>query len=218
MKIIQRLKVKFRKLRDNKVEDLEQQRRPALFYEGFDKVLAERDSLKDQLSEANRKIAELENMARAFQAQESFNHKLSKGKKEEDDGKDKEIEHLEGELGIKNSLTDQQSVGEKVIKRTEYRIEAKDEKIRLLEDELSMKAEEIQWLKSQLDRKGKEFAKLRNNIQSACTDMENAVATLGSAFMFTVENPPEKGNGYSYDLIGAMPSAGDDMLKYLSKG
>ncbi|KAB5532346.1 hypothetical protein DKX38_019016 [Salix brachista] len=179
MKIIQRLKVKFRKLRDNK----------------------ERDSLKDQLSEANRKIAELENMARAFQAQESFNHKLSNGKKEEDDGKDTEIERLEGEIGIKNSLTDQQSVGKKVIKRFEYRIEAKDDKIRQLEDELAKKAEENQRLKSQLDRKGKEFAKLRNNIRSAYTDMEKAVATLGSAFMFTVKSPPENGNDYSYDLL-----------------
>ncbi|KAJ6358301.1 hypothetical protein OIU76_000077 [Salix suchowensis] len=81
-----------------------------------------------------------------------------------------------------------------------------------------MKAEENQWLKSQLDRKGKEYGRLRNNIESACTDMENAVATLGSAFMFTVKSPPEKGNDFSYDLIGAMPSAGDDMwLKYLSK-
>ncbi|KAJ6417827.1 hypothetical protein OIU84_001247 [Salix udensis] len=108
-------------------------------------VLAERNSLKDQLSEANRKIADLENMARAFQAQEH-------GKKEEDDGKDKEIERLEGELGIKNSLTDQQSVGEKVIKLFEHRIEAKDEKIRQLEDELAMKAEENQRLKSQQDQ------------------------------------------------------------------
>ncbi|KAJ6417821.1 hypothetical protein OIU84_001242 [Salix udensis] len=175
MKIIQRLKVKFRKLRYNKVEDLEQRRRPDLIYEGFPQVIEERDSLKDQLSEANRKIAELENMARAFQAQESFNHQLSNGKKEEDDGK--------------------------------------------LEDELAMKAEENQWLKSQLDRKGKEFARLRNNIQSAYTDMEKAVATLGSAFMFTVKSPPENGNDYSYDLLGAMPSAGDDMLlKYLSDG
>ncbi|KAJ6748139.1 hypothetical protein OIU79_029296 [Salix purpurea] len=87
MKIIQRLKVKFRKLRGNKVEDLEQRRRPDLIYEGFPQVIEERDSLKDQLSEANRKIAELENMARAFQAQESLNHQLSNGKKEEDDGK-----------------------------------------------------------------------------------------------------------------------------------
>ncbi|KAJ6764526.1 hypothetical protein OIU74_023416 [Salix koriyanagi] len=201
------------------VEDLEQRRRPDLIYEGFPQVKEERDSLKDQLSGANRKKAELENMARAFQAQESFNHKLSNGKKEEDDGKDTEIERLEGELGIKNSLTGQRSVGEKVIKRCEYRIEAKDEKIRQLEDELAMRAEENQRLKSQLDRKGKEFAKLRNNIRSAYTEMEKAVATLGSAFMFTVKSPPENGNDYSYDLLGAMPSAGDDMwLKYLSDG
>ncbi|KAJ6417861.1 hypothetical protein OIU84_001277 [Salix udensis] len=193
MKIIQLLRVKLRKLRGNKVEDLEQRRRPDLIYEGFPQVIEERDSLKDQLSEANRKIAELENMARAFQAQESLNHQLSNGKKEEDDGK--------------------------VIKRFEYRIEAKDDKIRQLEDELAKKAEENQWLKSQLDRKGKEFAKLRNNIRSACTEMEKAVATLGSAFMFTVKSPPEKGNDFSYDLLGAMPSAGDDMwLKYLSDG
>ncbi|KAJ6748137.1 hypothetical protein OIU79_029294 [Salix purpurea] len=153
MKTIQWIKVKFRKVRDNKVDELEQRR--------FHQVLAETNSLKDQLSEANRKIAELENMARAFQAQESLNHQLSNGKKEEDDGK--------------------------------------------LEDELAKKAEENQRLKSQLDRKGKEFAKLRNNIRSAC--------------MFTVKSPPENGNDYSYDLLGAMPSAGDDMwLKYLSDG
>ncbi|KAJ6764549.1 hypothetical protein OIU74_023439 [Salix koriyanagi] len=146
------------KIEVHKVEDLEQRRRPDLIYEGFPQVIAERDSLKDQLSEANRKIADLENMARAFQ-------------------------------------------------------------IRQLEDELAKKAEENQWLKSQLDRKGKEFAKLRNNIRSAYTDMEKAVATLGSAFMFTVKSPPENGNDYSYDLLGAMPSAGDDMwLKYLSDG
>ncbi|KAJ6358302.1 hypothetical protein OIU76_000078 [Salix suchowensis] len=101
MKIIQRLKVKFRKLRDNKVEDLDQRRRPDMIYEGFPQVIEERDSLRDQLSEANRKIAELENMARAFQAQESLNHQVSHGKKEEDDGKDKEIERVEGELGMK---------------------------------------------------------------------------------------------------------------------
>ncbi|KAJ6358310.1 hypothetical protein OIU76_000085 [Salix suchowensis] len=218
MTIIQLLRVKFRKLRGNKViksvlsffdaevEDLEQRRRPDSIYEGFPQVKEERDSLKDQLSGANRKKAELENMARAFQAQESLNHHVSHGKKEEDGG-------------IKNSLADQQSVGEKVIERFERRIETKDEKIRQLEDELAKKAEEIQRLKSQLDRKGKEFAKLRNNIRSACTDMEKAVATLGSAFMFTVKSPPENGNDYSYDLLGAMPSAGDDMwLKYLSAG
>ncbi|KAJ6417840.1 hypothetical protein OIU84_001259 [Salix udensis] len=107
MKINQWIKVKFRKLRDNKVD------------EGPRQVLAERNSLKDQLSEANRKIADLENMARAFQAQEH-------GKKEEDDGKDKGIERLEGELGIKKSLTGQQSVGEKVIKLFEHRIEAEE--------------------------------------------------------------------------------------------
>ncbi|KAJ6764548.1 hypothetical protein OIU74_023438 [Salix koriyanagi] len=80
------------KIEVHKVEDLEQRRRPDLIYEGFPQVIAERDSLKDQLSEANRKIADLENMARAFQ-------------------------------------------------------------IRQLEDELAKKAEENQWLKSQLDRK-----------------------------------------------------------------
>ncbi|KAJ6375223.1 hypothetical protein OIU77_000240 [Salix suchowensis] len=170
------------------VDELEQRR--------FHQVLAETNSLKDQLSEANRKIAELENMARAFQAQESLNHHVSHGKKEEDDGKDKEIQRLEGELGMKKSVTGQQSVGEKVIKRSEHRIEAKDDKIRQLEDELAKKAEEIQRLKSQLDRKGKEFAKLRNNIRSAYTDMEKAVATLGSAFMFTVENPRSHAIGW----------------------
>ncbi|KAJ6358304.1 hypothetical protein OIU76_000080 [Salix suchowensis] len=83
----------------------EPEQRPDDFsYEGPRQVLAERDSLKDQLCGANRKIAELENMARAFQSQESLNHQVSHGKKEEDDGKDKEIERLEGEIGIKNPL------------------------------------------------------------------------------------------------------------------
>ncbi|KAJ6748159.1 hypothetical protein OIU79_029311 [Salix purpurea] len=109
MKTIQWIKVKFRKLLDNKVD------------------------------EGPRQVLEIERLA-------------SHGKKEEDDGKDKEIERLEGELGIKNSLTDQQSVGEKVIKLFEHRIEAKDEKIRQLEDELAMKAEENQRLKSQQDQ------------------------------------------------------------------
>ncbi|KAJ6358311.1 hypothetical protein OIU76_000086 [Salix suchowensis] len=186
MKTTQWIKVKFRKLRDNKVDDLEQRR--------LHQVTEERDSLKDQLSEANRKIAELENMARAFQAQESLDHQVSHAKKEEDGG-------------IKNSLTDQQSVGEKVIKRFEHRIEAKDEKIRLLKDELAMKDEEIRGLKSEQDRREEEYTMLRNTIQSACTDMENAVATLGSAFLFRVKNRPEKGNYYDYDLIGAISSA-----------
>ncbi|KAJ6748136.1 hypothetical protein OIU79_029293 [Salix purpurea] len=198
MKTIQWIKVKFRKLRirDNKVDDLEHRR--------FHQVTEERDSLKDQLSEANRKIAELENMARAFQAQESLNHQVSHAKKEEDGG-------------IKNSLTDQQSVGEKVIKRFEHRIEAKDEKIRLLKYEVAMKDEEIRSLKSERDRREEEYTKLRNNIQSAYTDMENAVAILGSAFMFTGENPPEKDNYYSYDLIGAKSSAGDQTANEINR-
>ncbi|KAJ6404846.1 hypothetical protein OIU84_012926 [Salix udensis] len=205
MKTIQWIKVKFRKLRDNKAD--EQRRRLNLIYEGSHQVLAERDSLKDQLSEANRKLADLENMVRAFQAQASLHHQVSHGKKEEDDGKDKEIERLKGEIGIKNSLiTDQQSVGEKVKKRFEYRIEAKDERIRLLKYELAMKDIEIRSLKSQeerrKDRREEEYTRLRDHIR-------NAVATLGGAFMFRVENPPEKSNYYSYDLIGAKTSAGD---------
>ncbi|KAJ6417844.1 hypothetical protein OIU84_001263 [Salix udensis] len=210
MKIIQWIKVKFRKLRDNKVDEPEQ--RPDFSYEGPRQVLAERDSLKDQLSGANRKIAELENMARAFQSQESLNHQVSHGKKEEDDGKDKEIERrLEGEIGIKKSLTDQRSVGEEVRERFEYRIKEKDKKIRLLEYEVAMKDEEIQRLKSQQDRREEEYTKLRNSIQSACTDMQNAVATLGSAFIFRAQSPPKKGIDYYLwrDLIGATPSAGD---------
>ncbi|KAJ6748156.1 hypothetical protein OIU79_029309 [Salix purpurea] len=193
MKIIQWIKVKFRKLRDNKVDA------------GPRQVLAERNSLKDQLSEAKRKIADLENMARA---QESLNHQVSHGKKEENDGKDKEIEPLEGELGIKNSLTDQQSVGEQVIKQFEHRIQSKDEKIRLLQDELAMEDEEIQRLKSQQDRREEEYTKLRNSIQSAYIDMENAVVTLGSVFSkIRVKNRPQKGIDYRYDLIGAQSSA-----------
>ena len=35
---------------------------PDFFYEGHNQVLEERNSLKDQLSEANRKIADLENL------------------------------------------------------------------------------------------------------------------------------------------------------------
>ncbi|KAJ6417837.1 hypothetical protein OIU84_001256 [Salix udensis] len=133
-------------------------------------------------------------MTRAFHAQESLDHQVSHGKKEEDGG-------------IKNSLTDQQSVGEQVIKRFEHRIEAKDEKIRLLQYEVAMKDEEIRGLKSEQDRREEEYTMLRNTIQSACTDMEKAVATLGSAFMFRVENRPGKGNHYDYDLIGAISSA-----------
>ncbi|KAJ6417843.1 hypothetical protein OIU84_001262 [Salix udensis] len=110
-----------------------------------------------------------------------------------------------------------QSVCEKVRKRFEHRIQSKDEKIRLLKHEVAMKDEEIRSLKSQQDRREEEYGRLRNNIQSACTDMQNAVATLGSAFIFRAQSPPEKGNDYSYDLIGATPSVGYEMLKYLFK-
>ncbi|KAJ6358303.1 hypothetical protein OIU76_000079 [Salix suchowensis] len=74
-----------------------------------------------------------------------------------------------------------------------------------------MKDEEIQRLKSQQDRREEEYTKLRNSIQSAYTDMENAVATLGSAFIFKVQSPPQKGIDYYLwrDLIGATPTAGD---------
>nr|TKS04580.1 hypothetical protein D5086_0000143050 [Populus alba] len=105
MKIIQLIKVKFRKLRDNKFVEIEQRRMPDFFYEGHNQVLEERNSLKDQLSEANRKIADLENKARAFEVQgtqQFLNYQVSHGRKEKDDGKDEEIERLEGELGIKN--------------------------------------------------------------------------------------------------------------------
>jgi len=49
--------------------EIEQRRKPDFFYEGHNQVLAERNSLKDQLSEANRKIADLENKARVFEVQ-----------------------------------------------------------------------------------------------------------------------------------------------------
>uniref|UniRef100_A0A6N2KAA4 Uncharacterized protein n=1 Tax=Salix viminalis TaxID=40686 RepID=A0A6N2KAA4_SALVM len=129
----------------------------------FRQVLAERDSLKDQLSDAKRTIAD-------------------------------------------------QSVSEKAKKKFEQRIKSKEEKIRQLKHELAMKDEEIRSLKSQQDRREEEYGRLRNNIQSACTDMQNALATLGSAFIF--KRPPENGN---VDLIGAKSSVGDDMLKYLFK-
>jgi hypothetical protein len=147
---------------------------PDFFYEGHNQVLAERNSLKDQLSEANRKIADLENKARAFEVQgiqQFLKYQVSRGKKEKDDGKDEEIERLEGELGIKISLTDQQSVGEKVIKRFEYHMQSKDEKIRLLKYELATKDEEMQRLKSQQDRREVEYGRLRNTMQTAYTDM-----------------------------------------------
>ncbi|KAJ6417822.1 hypothetical protein OIU84_001243 [Salix udensis] len=56
MKIIHLLKVKLRKLRGNKVD--EQRGRPGSICEGFRQVLAERDSLKDQLSDAKKTIAD----------------------------------------------------------------------------------------------------------------------------------------------------------------
>lgn len=182
------------------------------FYEGHNQVLEERNSLKDQLSEANRKIADLENKARAFEVQgtqQFLNYQVSHGKKEKDDAKDEEIERLEGELGIKISLADQQSVGEKVIKRFEYHMQSKDEKIRLLKYELAMKDEEMQRLKGQQDRREEEYGRLRNTMQSAYTDMVNAATTLEDAFKFRVRNPPEKGIAYMYkekDLIGAKAS------------
>jgi len=185
---------------------------PDFVYKVLDQVLAERNSLKDQLSEANRKIADLENKARAFEVQgiqQFLNYQVSHGKKKKDGGKDEEIEHLEGELGIKISFTDQQSVGEKVIKRFEYHMQSKDEKIRLLKYELAMKDEEMQRLKSQQDRREEEYLRLRDTMQSAYTDMVNAATTLDNAFKFRVRNSPAKGIAYMYkekDLIGAKSS------------
>ncbi|KAF9671854.1 hypothetical protein SADUNF_Sadunf12G0093300 [Salix dunnii] len=187
------------------VDEPEQRRRPD--YECRSQVLEETKSLRYQLSEVNSKIADLENMAKAWQAQESLNQQVSRGKKEEDDGKDKEIERLEGELGVRNSLTDQQSVREKLIKLLEFRIKTKDDERRLLKHELAMKDEEIQRLKSQLDRKEKEYAKLKN------TNMENADASPGNAFKFRAKNPPGKGYtdiSYYHDLIGATNSSAGD--------
>jgi hypothetical protein len=45
-----------------------------------------------------------------------------------------------------------------------------------------LKDEEGRHLKSQLDLREKEFARLRIAIQSACTDLGNAVTTVEDAF------------------------------------
>ena len=82
----------------------------------------------------------------------------------------------------RNSLKDQQSVGEKEVNGFEYQIRSKDEDIRRLEHELALKDEEGRHLKSQLDLREKEFARLRIAIQSACTDLGNAVTTVEDAF------------------------------------
>ena len=82
----------------------------------------------------------------------------------------------------RNSLKDQQYVGEKEVNGFEYQIRSKDEDIRRLEHELALKDEEGRHLKSQLDLREKEFARLRIAIQSACTDLGNAVTTVEDAF------------------------------------
>ena len=71
----------------------------------------------------------------------------------------------------RNFLKDQQSVGEKEVNGFENQIRSKDE--------------EMRHLKSQLDLKEKEFARLRIAIQSACTDLGNAVTTVEDAFKST---------------------------------
>jgi hypothetical protein len=48
-----------------------------------------------------------------------------------------------------------------------------------------LKDEEGRHLKSQLDLREKEFARLRIAIQSACTDLGNAVTTVEDAFKST---------------------------------
>lgn len=85
----------------------------------------------------------------------------------------------------RNFLKDQQSVGEKEVNGFENQIRSKDEEIRRLEHELALKDEEMRHLKSQLDLKEKEFARLRIAIQSACTDLGNAVTTVEDAFKST---------------------------------
>ncbi|KAI5569813.1 hypothetical protein BDE02_12G102000 [Populus trichocarpa] len=176
-------------------------------YEEHRQVLEERDSLKDQLSQANRKIGGLENY-RAFDVQELqkyLDNQVTHGKKE--------IQRLEGLLGIKISPKDQHSVGEEVIKHFEHYIESKDKIIRVLENELAMKDEEMRRrLKSQVDIREEEYARLRNVIQSASTNLDSAVTTLDNAFKSRIKNPPEEGIKYMFtekDLIGAWPSEGE---------
>ena len=108
--------------------------------------------------------------------------------------------------GERNSLKDQQSESEKEINGFEYQIRSKDEEIRLLKHELALKDEEMRHLKRQLDLREKEFATLRIAIQSACTNLGNAVTAADDAFEFTNKNPTEKGMEYMFteeDLLGA---------------
>ena len=78
----------------------------------------------------------------------------------------------------RNSLKDQQSVGEREVNGFENRIRSKDEEIRRLEDELALKDEEMRHLKSQLDLIEKEFARLRIAVRSACTDLRTQLPLL----------------------------------------
>ncbi|XP_061956784.1 uncharacterized protein LOC133678493 isoform X2 [Populus nigra] len=113
----------------------------------------------------------------------------------------------------RNSLKDQQSESEKEINGFEYQIRSKDEAIRskdeairLLKLELALKDEEMRHLKRQLDAREKEFASLRIAIQSACSNLGNAVTAADDAFKFTNKNPTEKGMEYMFseeDLLGA---------------
>jgi hypothetical protein len=83
----------------------------------------------------------------------------------------------------------------------------------VLENELAMKDEEMRRrLKSQVDIREEEYARLRNIIQSASTNLDSAVTTLDNAFKSRIKNPPEEGIKYMFtekDLIGAWPSEGE---------
>jgi len=79
--------------------------------------------------------------------------------------------------------------------------------IRRLKHELAMKDEEMRHLKRQLDLREKEFATLRIAIQSACTNLGNAVTT--AALKFKDKRPSKKGIEHVFteeDLYGAAQS------------
>jgi hypothetical protein len=64
-------------------------------------------------------------------------------------------------------------------------------------------------LKRQLDVREKEFATLRIAIQSACTDLSNAVTTADDALEFKDKRPSKKGIEHCFredDLYGAVQS------------
>ena len=116
----------------------------------------------------------------------------------------------------RNSLKDQQSESEKEINGFEYQIRSKNEEIRskymeirLRNYRLAFKDQEMRQLKRQLDLREKEFASLRIAIQSACTNLGNAVAAADDASKFTNKNPTEKGMEYTFteaDLLGVEQS------------